>query len=105
MEILTVNELAAMLKISKSQVYKLAKQAEKPIPSIRIRTSVRFRKSDVEGWVGSGQDRVNYYFPTPVSLAGLSKLFGVLILAPSGEEICKVPEAGPTTAGRKEIPI
>jgi len=51
MEILTAEEVAAMLKLSKRQVYELAKETENPIPCIRIRTSVRFRKSDVDGWV------------------------------------------------------
>jgi excisionase family DNA binding protein len=50
-EILTAPEVAGMLRISKRQVYELAKESENPIPSIRIRTSVRFRKSDVDGWV------------------------------------------------------
>lgn len=50
-EIITATEVAAMLKISKRQVYELAKEIENPIPSIRIRTSVRFRRSDVDGWV------------------------------------------------------
>ena len=50
-EILTASEVAAMLRISKRQVYDLAKESENPIPSIRIRTSVRFRKIDVDGWV------------------------------------------------------
>jgi excisionase family DNA binding protein len=50
-EILTAQEVAAMLRISKRQVYELAKQSENPIPAVRIRTSVRFRKSDVDGWV------------------------------------------------------
>ena len=50
-EILTAQEVAAMLGISKRQVYELAKESKNPIPSIRIRTSVRFRKSDVDGWV------------------------------------------------------
>ena len=50
-EILTAGEVAAMLRISKRQVYALAQESENPIPSIRIRTSVRFRKGDVEGWV------------------------------------------------------
>ena len=50
-EILTATDVAAILKISKRQVYELAKQDDNPIPSIRIRTSVRFRKSDVDGWV------------------------------------------------------
>jgi excisionase family DNA binding protein len=50
-DILTAEEVAAMLRISKRQVYELAKERGKPIPSIRIRTSVRFRNSDVDGWV------------------------------------------------------
>ncbi len=58
MEILTTSEVAAILKISKRQVYELAKQDENPIPTIRIRTSVRFRKSDVVAWVdNTGQSR------------------------------------------------
>jgi excisionase family DNA binding protein len=50
MEILTAKDVAALLKISKRQVYELAKETENPIPSVRIRTSVRFRKTDVEKW-------------------------------------------------------
>ena len=50
-EILTAGEVAAMLRISTRQVYELAKGSENPIPSIRMRTSVRFRKSDVDEWV------------------------------------------------------
>ncbi len=51
MEILTANEVASLLKISKRQVYELAKQADNPIPSVRIRTSVRFPKPEVERWL------------------------------------------------------
>ena len=50
-EILTAEEVAAILKISKRQVYALAKESENPIPCVRIRTSVRFRRCDVDGWV------------------------------------------------------
>lgn len=50
-EILTAQQVAAMLQLSKRQVYELAKDSENPIPSIRIRTSVRFRKSDVNEWI------------------------------------------------------
>ena len=52
-DILTASEVAAMLKISKRQVYALAKESNNPIPCIRIRTSVRFRKVDVDGWIAS----------------------------------------------------
>ncbi len=55
MEILTAQENnCTILRISKRQVYALAKQSENPIPAVRLlggRTSVRFRKSDVDGWV------------------------------------------------------
>ncbi len=58
MEILTVNEVAAWLKISKRHVYELMQARTRsgevrinPIPSLRIGSSVRFRKSDVEAWI------------------------------------------------------
>ncbi len=59
MEILTVDEVAALLKISKSQVYELANQKTRtgevrkhPLPVLRIGASVRFLKTDVDGWLG-----------------------------------------------------
>lgn len=58
MEILTVNELAAMLKVSNRHVYELTKERTKsgdlreyPLPVLRIGSSVRFRRSDVEAWI------------------------------------------------------
>jgi excisionase family DNA binding protein len=51
MEILTAKDVASLLRISKRQVYELAKQTENPIPHIKIRTSLRFRKTDVEQWL------------------------------------------------------
>lgn len=58
MELLTVKELQAMLKISKSQIYELATQQTRtgeprkdPLPCLRIGSSVRFLKSDVEKWL------------------------------------------------------
>jgi excisionase family DNA binding protein len=66
MEILTVDEVAALLKMSKSQsqVYELARRLtrsgdirEHPLPILRIGSSVRFRRADVEGWVEKLVDR------------------------------------------------
>jgi predicted DNA-binding transcriptional regulator AlpA len=58
MEILTVGEVAAMLRISKSKVYELTNERtrsgdvrEAPLPCVRIGSSVRFRTSDVEAWI------------------------------------------------------
>ena len=57
-EVLTVDELAAMLKMSKGQVYELTKQRtrtgamrENPIPVLKINGNVRFRRSDIEAWL------------------------------------------------------
>jgi excisionase family DNA binding protein len=58
MEILTVGEVAAMLRLSKSQVYDLIKprtrsgdKREHPLPVLRIGAAVRFIRKDVEEWV------------------------------------------------------
>lgn len=58
MEILTVAELAAMLKMSKGQIYEMTRartrdgnMRDHPLPVLRINGNVRFRKSDVEDWV------------------------------------------------------
>jgi predicted DNA-binding transcriptional regulator AlpA len=58
MEILTAGEVAAWLKISKSQVYELAKEHTRkgevrsnPLPAFRMGGTVRFRRSDVEAWI------------------------------------------------------
>jgi excisionase family DNA binding protein len=57
-EILTVAELATLLKMSKTQVYEMTKtrtrtgsMREHPLPVLRINGNVRFRKSDVEAWI------------------------------------------------------
>ena len=58
MEILTVKEVAVMLRLSVSQVYELTKprtrsgdKREHPLPVLRIGTAVRFIRKDVEEWV------------------------------------------------------
>jgi predicted DNA-binding transcriptional regulator AlpA len=57
-EILTVADLAAMLKMSKGQVYEMTStrtrsgnMREHPLPVLKINGNLRFRKSDVEDWI------------------------------------------------------
>jgi excisionase family DNA binding protein len=57
-EILTVAEVAAFLKMSKSQIYEMTKartrtgaMREHPLPVLRINSNLRFRKSDIEDWI------------------------------------------------------
>lgn len=55
-QIMTIDELARFLKMSRRQVYNLtrargqARMAD-PIPVLRINGNVRFRKCDVEAWL------------------------------------------------------
>ena len=58
MELLTVDELAVMLKMSKGQIYEMTKtrtrtgsMRENPLPVLKINGNVRFRKRDVEDWI------------------------------------------------------
>lgn len=58
MEILTVAEVAAMLKMSKGQIYEMTRartrsgaMRDNPLPVLRINGNVRFRKRDIEAWI------------------------------------------------------
>lgn len=59
-EILTADDVAAMLRLSKYQIYELAKARTRrgdvrpnPLPAIRIGAALRFRRSDVEAWLST----------------------------------------------------
>ncbi len=58
MEILTVHELATLLKMSKRQVYektstrtRTGTMKKNPLPVVRINGNLRFRKVDVDAWL------------------------------------------------------
>jgi excisionase family DNA binding protein len=58
MEILTVKEVAAMLRLSVSQIYELTNPRTRsgdvrdhPLPCVRMGTAVRFIRKDVEEWI------------------------------------------------------
>jgi excisionase family DNA binding protein len=57
-EILTADDVAKLLRISKYSVYELAKSRTRqggvrtqPLPALRIGAALRFRKSDVDAWL------------------------------------------------------
>jgi predicted DNA-binding transcriptional regulator AlpA len=55
-EILTVSDVAQLLKFSKGQVYDLTRSRAKvrqtlPIPTLRINGNLRFLRSEVENWL------------------------------------------------------
>jgi excisionase family DNA binding protein len=58
MEILTVDELASVLKMTKRQVYEMTStrtrtgaMKKNPLPVVRINGNLRFRRVDVEAWL------------------------------------------------------
>jgi excisionase family DNA binding protein len=64
MEILTIDELAALLKLKRSSVYELTrersrKRQDHPLPFIRVAGHLRFLKSDIEAWVDKLRDNGN----------------------------------------------
>ena len=55
-EILTIAELAALLKMSRGQIYTLTRKRShsrmaNPLPVVRILGNVRFRREDIEQWL------------------------------------------------------
>lgn len=50
-EILTITDVAAMLKLSKRTISNLLVDHTNPLPAMRIGRSVRFRVSDVQAWL------------------------------------------------------
>jgi excisionase family DNA binding protein len=48
-EIMTANELAAFLKVSRRTVYKLMKSKE--LPGFRVGWDYKFRRSDIDQWM------------------------------------------------------
>ena len=63
-EIMTIDEVAAMLRVSKRAVYAMTSQRGRsqmkhPLPVLRINSSVRFIKSDIEEWVEKLRGKVS----------------------------------------------
>ena len=58
-EILTVQEVASLLKMSKRQVYTICETRTRtgsirdhPLPVLKINGDISFRKADVDSWLG-----------------------------------------------------
>ncbi len=52
-ELFTVRELAARMKVSQRQIWKMLSSGKVPEP-IRLGRSVRWRKTDIDEWVRLG---------------------------------------------------
>ncbi len=55
-EILTIEEVAQLLKMSRRQIYEMTRartreRSSAPIPLLKINGNTRFRKIDIEAWI------------------------------------------------------
>jgi excisionase family DNA binding protein len=55
-EILTVNELASLLKMTRRQIYEMTSartraKSDHPIPVLRVNGNLRFSRTSVEAWL------------------------------------------------------
>lgn len=48
-EILTIRELAALLKIGEKTAYTMAQSGE--LPGFKVRDQWRFRRADIDAWI------------------------------------------------------
>lgn len=58
-ELLTVDDLATLLKMSTTQIYEMTRtrtragaMRDNPLPVVKINGNVRFLKSEIDGWLG-----------------------------------------------------
>ena len=55
-EIMTIREVAVFLRIKEKTAYKLV--AEGKLPGFKVGGAWRFRRSEIEGWIGK-QEKIN----------------------------------------------
>jgi excisionase family DNA binding protein len=58
-KILTVSEVASLLKISKAKIYLLAQK--KKIPHIKIDKNIRIKESDLIAWLEKQTEPAKYF--------------------------------------------
>ena len=68
--LMTVNEVAAILRASTSWVYRRTYDKHNPLPCLKLHGVVRFRLADIEAWLDAHQRSTT---PQPVARVVLGK--------------------------------
>lgn len=55
-EILTIPEVASLLKVAEKTVYTMAQRAQ--LPAFKVRGQWRFKRSDLDAWIESQKSAV-----------------------------------------------
>ncbi len=56
-KLLTIEEVASWLRLSKDSVYRLTQEAK--IPAFKVGNQWRFRKSEIEAWLDKNKNSVS----------------------------------------------
>ncbi|MBI5233277.1 MAG: helix-turn-helix domain-containing protein [Deltaproteobacteria bacterium] len=96
-DVLTIEDLSAYLKISKSTLYKLVREGA--LPCQKIGRHWRFHKDAIDGWLKAGQakkrEKVVVVSPCTSTMSGASFSMTPLRLARALAVISKSGGAGP----------
>jgi excisionase family DNA binding protein len=83
-ELMTIQDVATYLKMSSQTIYRMAQ--ENKIPALKVRNRWRFRRSDIESWLISKDDRSAKSILVVDDDPDVAELF-VRVLRPEGHRI------------------
>lgn len=83
-ELMTLQEVAAYLKMSPQTIYRMAWQGR--IPALKVQSRWRFRRGDIESWLRSGNDDAPRRILVVDDDSAIADLF-VHVLQPNGYQV------------------
>jgi excisionase family DNA binding protein len=83
-ELMTLQEVAAYLKMSRQTIYRMAQQSR--IPALKVQSRWRFRRSDIESWLIQGNDNAAVHILVVDDDPDIVDLF-VHVLQPNGYQV------------------
>lgn len=86
-ELITIQDVAAYLKMSPQTIYRMAQQGR--IPAIKVQNRWRFRRGDIESWLSPREEDACREVLVVVGEPSVAELF-VRVLEPEGYEVVVV---------------
>jgi len=83
-ELMTLQEVAAYLKMSQQTIYRMAQQSR--IPALKVQSRWRFRRSDIESWLIRENDNAAAHILVVDDDPDIADLF-VHVLEPNGYQV------------------
>jgi len=86
-ELITIQDVAAYLKMSPQTIYRMAQQGR--IPAIKVQNRWRFRRSDIESWLSPKDEDAGRHVLVIVNELSVAELF-IHVLEPEGYRVVVV---------------